>query len=108
MAGFNREESSYCGHKSLLAHNDENTDEVKSSPDEGGDAVRTGDASEDDWSRERTRARVVAGLKEMVVTLVEVGDFAGAQEVAACLRSVATELPSQEPPLHPLGSELKA
>lgn len=58
---------------------------MKSSPDEGGDAVRAGDASGDEWSREATRARVVAGLKEMVVALVEVGDFEGAQRVSTCL-----------------------
>ena len=66
-----------------------------SSPDEGGDAVRTrdtpGESVGDDWSRERTRARVVQGLKEMVVALVEVGDFEGAQRIALCLHDLAGE-----------------
>lgn len=63
---------------------------MKSSPDEGGDAVRAGDASGDDWSREGTRAQVVAGLKEMVVALVEGADFEGAQRVAMCARKLET------------------
>jgi len=79
-------------HKSLLAHHIENVDEIESSSDEGGDAVNTGDASGDDWSRELTRARVVQGLKEMVVALVEVGDFSGAQRITTCLHSLTADV----------------